>query len=162
MSCSGNHCTASLVQSAEKESCRMIHYQENQLTPDILNTVRTAVGWTSYPVPQLERAIRHTVYSVTAWEEDQPVGIARLTGDGIYYLLCDVAVIPAAQSRGIGRRMVQRLIAMAQQDLANEERASIALVSANGKEPFYASMGFSAIPNAKAGHGMQLFLTAES
>lgn len=139
----------------------MIHYRENQLTPAILNTVRTAVGWNSYPVSQLERAIRCTAYSVTAWEEGQPVGIARLTGDGIYYLLCDVAVIPAAQSRGIGRRMVQQLLDRVQQDLADGERTSITLVSANGKEPFYASLGFAAIPNAKAGHGMQLFLAAE-
>lgn len=139
----------------------MILYRENQLTPDILNTVRTAVGWSSYPVPQLERAIQGTVHSVTAWEDNQPVGIARLTGDGIYYLLCDVAVVPAAQSRGIGRRMVQQLLARVQQDLAAGERASITLVSADGKEPFYASLGFAAIPNAKAGHGMQLFLTAE-
>lgn len=140
----------------------MIHYQENQLTPDVLNTVRIAVGWSSYPILQLKRAIQCTVYSVTAWEEDQPVGIARLTGDGIYYLLCDVAVIPAAQNQGIGRHMVQRLIDLAHQGLADGERASIALVSTNGKEPFYASLGFSAIPNAKAGHGMQLFLTAEN
>lgn len=139
----------------------MIHYQENQLTPAILNTVRTAVGWNSYPVPQLERAIRGTVYSVTAWEDDRPVGIARLTGDGIYYLLCDVAVIPAAQNRGIGRRMVQQLLTRVQQNLADGERASITLVSASGKEPFYASFGFAAIPNAKSGHGMQLVVTAQ-
>lgn len=139
----------------------MIHYRENQLTPAVLNTVRTAVGWTSYPVPRLERALRDTVYSVTAWEDDQPVGIARLIGDGIYYLLCDVAVIPAAQRRGIGRRMIQQLLDRVQQDLAAGERTSITLVSAHGKEPFYASLGFASIPNAKAGHGMQLFLTAE-
>lgn len=140
----------------------MIHYQENQLTPAILNTVRTAVGWNSYSVPQLERAIQGTLYSVTAWEDDQPVGIARLIGDGIYYLLCDAAVVPAAQNRGIGRRMVQQLLARVQQGLAAGERASINLVSADGKEPFYASLGFAAIPNAKAGHGMQLFLTADN
>lgn len=139
----------------------MIYYRENQLTPAILNTVRTAVGWNSYSVPQLERAIQSTAYSVTAWEDDQPVGIARLIGDGIYYLLCDVAVVPAAQNRGIGRRMVQLILTRVQQDLADGERASINLVSANGKEPFYASFGFTSIPNPKAGHGMQLFLTAQ-
>lgn len=137
----------------------MILYQENNLTPDIINQIRTAVGWTPFSSSQLDRAIRGTVWSVTAWEKDQPVGMARLTGDGIYYFLCDVVVVPDAQKKGTGRRLVQHLIDYARKTLAPGERCSITLVSANGKEPFYASLGFSAIPNDRAGHGMQLFLT---
>lgn len=137
----------------------MIHFQENNLTPDTVNQIRTAVGWTTFSPAQLERAIRGTVWSVTAWEKDRPVGMARLTGDGIYYFLCDAAVIPDAQKQGIGRQLVQHLIDHAQKTLAPGERCSITLVSADGKEPFYASLGFSAIPNDRAGHGMQLFLT---
>ena len=137
----------------------MLHYQENSLTPDIINQIRTAVGWTSFSPAQLDRAIRGTVWSVTAWDEDRPVGMARLTGDGIYYFLCDVVVVPDAQKQGIGRRMVQHLIDHARKTLAPGERCSITLVSADGKEPFYALLGFSAIPNDRAGHGMQLFLT---
>lgn len=137
----------------------MIHYQENGLTPDIINQIRTAVGWTAFSRSQLDRAIRGTVWSVTAWESGQPVGMARLTGDGIYYFLCDVAVVPDAQKRGIGRQLVQRLIEHARNTLISGERCSITLVSADGKEPFYASLGFSPIPNERAGYGMQLFLT---
>lgn len=140
----------------------MTDYRENELTPDLLNAVRTAVGWNAFSSVQAERAIRATLYSVTAWEDGHPVGIARLTGDGVYYFLCDVAVVPAAQKKGIGRQMVQHLIRRAQQSLAPGERASVTLVSANGKEAFYASLGFSSIPNARAGHGMQLFLAAEN
>lgn len=137
----------------------MILYQENNLTPDIINQIRTAVGWTPFSSSQLDRAIQGTVWSVTAWEKDQPVGMARLTGDGIYYFLCDVVVVPDAQKQGTGRRLVQHLIDHARKTLAPGEHCSITLVSANGKEPFYASLGFSAIPNDRAGHGMQLFLT---
>lgn len=140
----------------------MIDYRENDLTPDLLNAVRAAVGWSAFSSVQAERAIQATLYSVTAWEDSRPVGIARLIGDGVYYFLCDVAVIPTAQRKGIGRRMVQQLILRAQQSLSPGTRASVTLVSANGKEGFYASLGFSSIPNARAGHGMQLFLAAEN
>lgn len=138
----------------------MTIYEENALTPEIMNTIRTAVGWNAYPLSRLEQAIPATRYSIVAREAGQPVGMARLIGDGIYYFLCDVAVVPSAQQHGIGRRMVQALLDRVRQDLTPGERCSITLVSAEGKEPFYASFGFAAIPNDRAGYGMQLFLTA--
>ena len=92
-------------------------------------------------------------------ENGKPVGMARLVGDGIYYLLCDVAVVPDCQGKGIGGELVRRTIAHARQTLADGERCTIALVSAGGKEPFYESLGFSSVPNDRAGHGMQLSVT---
>lgn len=85
--------------------------------------------------------------------------MARLVGDGIYYLLCDVAVVPSFQGKGVGGELVRRSIAHARQALADGERCTIVLVSAGGKEPFYESFGFSSIPNDRAGHGMQLSVT---
>lgn len=140
----------------------MIIYEENALTPESMNAIRTAVGWSAYSRARLEQAISMTRYSVIARQEGRPIGMVRLIGDGIYYFLCDVAVIPDAQQHGIGRRMVQILLARVRQDLAAGERCSITLVSAEGKEPFYASFGFASIPNTCAGYGMQLFLTAKT
>lgn len=138
----------------------MITYRENALTPEIINTIRASVGWALFSDAQLERAVRSTACSITAFSEGQPVGMARLIGDGVYWFLCDVAVVPAVQKQGIGRQMVQTLLDFAAQTLATGERCSVTLVSAQGKEDFYASFGFAAIPNDRAGHGMQLFLTA--
>lgn len=138
----------------------MITYRENALTPEIINSIRASVGWTPFSDAQLERAVRSTACSITAFSEGQAVGMARLIGDGVYWFLCDVAVVPAAQKQGIGRQMVQALLDFAAQSLATGERCSVTLVSAQGKEDFYASLGFAAIPNDRAGHGMQLFLTA--
>lgn len=136
----------------------MIVYRENDLTPDTVNQLRTAVGWTAYSRPQLERALQSTIRSITAWDGPRPVGMARLTGDGIYDFLYDVIVAPDVQRQGIGRRMVQTLIQHTRRSLAPGERCSITLVSAEGKEDFYASLGFTSLPNSRAGHGMQLFL----
>lgn len=137
----------------------MILYKENCLVPKAINQIRAAVGWGEFSDVQLERAIRATAYSVAAYENGQPVGMARLVGDGIYYLLCDVAVAPAFQGQGIGGQLVRRAIAHARQTLADGQRCTIVLVSADGKEPFYESFGFASIPNDRAGHGMQLSVT---
>lgn len=138
---------------------RMIVYRENSLSPEAINQIRTAVGWSEFSAAQLERAIRTTAYSISAYQNDYPVGMARLVGDGIYYLLCDVAVVPSFQGKGVGGELVRRSIAHARQALADGERCTIVLVSAGGKEPFYESFGFSSIPNDRAGHGMQLSVT---
>ena len=137
----------------------MIVYRENTLSAEAVNQIRTAVGWSEFSATQLEQALRAAAYNVAAFEDDKPVGMARLVGDGIYYLLCDVAVVPDWQGKGIGGELVRRTIAHARQTLAGGERCTIALVSAGGKEPFYESLGFSSIPNDRAGHGMLLSVT---
>lgn len=137
----------------------MIVYRENTLSGEVVNRIRTAVGWSEFSAPQLERALNAAAYNVAAFENGKPVGMARLVSDGIYYLLCDVAVVPDCQGKGIGGELVRRTIAHARQTLADGERCTIALVSAGGKEPFYESLGFSSIPNDRAGHGMQLSVT---
>lgn len=137
----------------------MIVYRDNALSAEAVNQIRAAVGWSEFSVTQLEQALRAAAYNVAAFENGKPVGMARLAGDGIYYLLCDVAVVPDCQGKGIGGELVRRSIAHARQTLADGERCTIALVSAGGKEPFYESFGFSSIPNDRAGHGMQLSVT---
>lgn len=42
--------------------------------------------------------------------------------------------------------------------LQNNERCSIQLIAAKGKEAFYESLGFARIPNDLSGHGMQMFI----
>ena len=101
----------------------------------------------------------YTLYSIAAYQNNRPVGMARLVGDGIYCLLCDVAVVPDCQGKGVGGELVRRVIAHARKALADGERCTIVLVSVGGKEPFYESFGFSSIPNDRTGHGMQLSVT---
>ena len=137
----------------------MIVYRENTLSAEVVNRIHAAVGWSEFSATQPERALRAAAYNVAAFEDDKPVGMARLVSDGIYYLLCDVAVVPDCQGKSIGGELARRTIAHARQTLADGERCTIALVSAGDKEPFYESFGFSSIPNDCAGHGMQLSVT---
>ena len=137
----------------------MITYHENDLSPAEVDRIRAAVGWSALPEGQLAKALAACAYSVAAHQQGQPVGMARLVGDGVYYLLCDVAVLPACQGQGVGRELVRRAVDFARRGLREGQRCSITLVSAKGKEPFYRSLGFASIPGDRAGDGMQLLLT---
>lgn len=47
-------------------------------------------------------ALSRSLYSVTAVDGYRIVGMARLTGDGVYDLIVDVVVMPQYQGKGIG------------------------------------------------------------
>lgn len=63
-------------------------------------------------------------------------------GDCSY--ICDVAVLPDYQGRGVGREMVSRLVA------ASKGHKKIILYSAVGKEDFYRKLGFRRLLTAMA------------
>ena len=122
----------------------MFQYQENTLTIEDIKEIRQAVEWKSFSNEQLDQALEKTTY--------------RLIGDGIYYLICDVAVIPAYQHQGIATKIIEMIIQYAKQSLSSKERCSIQLIAASGKESFYEKLGFALLPNALSGHGMQMFI----
>ena len=60
----------------------------------------------------MERAIAHSHPIVTAWDADRLIGFARATSDGVFRAtIWDVMVHPNYQGAGLGRRLVETLIA---------------------------------------------------
>ncbi len=136
----------------------MIIYEENTLNIEDIKTIRESVHWKMFTDQQLQQALNMTVYSIVVKECEQPIAMGRLIGDGIYYLICDVAVIPSYQKQGIGTRIIQQMIEYVYRHLQSDERCSIQLIAAKGKEEFYESLGFVKIPNDLSGQGMQMFI----
>lgn len=66
------------------------------------------------------------------------VGLARAVGDGMYVLIVDVMVLPSWQRRGIGRRLIERMVASYAVDHGNH----VALFAAPDVAPFYEALGF--------------------
>lgn len=139
----------------------MISYRENCLTPEIIKNIRHNIGWRNFDDQQLNNAIAMTVYNIVVYEDEQPIAMARLIGDGIYYFICDVAVCVEYQGNGIGTTMLKMLIDYVKKNLEEGQRCSIQLISAIGKEDFYKQFGFKIIPNHQSGHGMQIFIQYE-
>ncbi|QHT61544.1 GNAT family N-acetyltransferase [Paenibacillus lycopersici] len=98
------------------------------------------------PVDDLDRIgrmIEHADITVTAWDEDRLVGIARAITDYAYCCyLSDLAVCKEYQSSGIGTALVNRL----REQLGEE--VTLLLLSAPGAMEYYPRIGFERVENA--------------
>ncbi|HML49022.1 MAG TPA: N-acetyltransferase, partial [Clostridia bacterium] len=59
-----------------------ILYSGNTLTAQTLALFREQAGWHVPTIPQAQKALQNTLYSVTASHGGNVVGIGRLVGDG--------------------------------------------------------------------------------
>ena len=93
----------------------------------------------------LETAFRHSRFHVFAFDGGQLVAAGRALADGVdVAYLCDIAVLPAWQGTGLGRQVVERLMAATQ---GHKKRI---LYAVPGKEPFYRRFGFLRMRTAMA------------
>lgn len=84
----------------------------------------------------LYRAFAASHACVFAWREGELVGCARAVSDGVYYAtIFDVCVLPEHQGKGVGRAIVEAMVAR----LPFEK---VFLTAVPGKEGFYAKFGF--------------------
>lgn len=132
-----------------------MNYKENILSCDDYCRLRKSVGWLNFSRQQAEKAIHSSYYTVTAEKDGQVVGMGRLIGDGMYYIIADVVVQPAEQKKGIGSKIVDMLTEYADSETPKGGRSSIQLVAEKGKEDFYEKRGFKMIPHEFCGSAMR-------
>lgn len=94
----------------------MINYQEVQtIKKRLLLALYESVGWTTYTKDpeKLQRAIEQSLKVITAWHEQTLIGLIRGVGDGetILYVQ-DLLLLPEYQNQGIGKELVDRLLAV--------------------------------------------------
>lgn len=93
----------------------------------------------------LETAFSNSMFKVFAREHDTLVAAGRAVADGVdCSYLCDIAVHPAYQGRGLGREVIERLVA------ASQGHRKIILYAVPGKEDFYRRFGFRRMRTAMA------------
>lgn len=73
---------------------------------------------------------------VVALEEHQAVGMGRLIGDGLYYIIADLVERPAHQKKGIGTEIIHMLLAYVDGKTPLGGRSSIQLIAEKGKRSF--------------------------
>ena len=87
----------------------------------------------------------NSMYRCFAYDEGRLVAAGRALADGIdCSYLCDIAVHPDHQGRGVGKEIVDRL-----RDLSRNHR-KIILYAAPGKDRFYLKLGFRRMLTAMA------------
>jgi predicted N-acetyltransferase YhbS len=93
----------------------------------------------------LEVVFGNSMFRCFAYEGNRLVGAGRVLADGRdCAYLCDVAVLPSHQGLGLGKQIIERLIAQ------SRSHAKIILYSVAGREPFYAKFGFLRMKTAMA------------
>lgn len=130
-------------------------WKDNSLTYDIYYNLREGVGWNNFTEPQAREALKNSKYDIVVFTEEKAIGMGRLIGDGIYYTIVDVVVVPEFQGKGIGTKIINEIMNYITKNIPKGGRVSVQLISAKGKDLFYEKIGFKRIPNENCGSGMQ-------
>ncbi len=124
-------------------------------TPQVYHDLRDLAGMTPPPLEAVPKALENSFVCVLAFEtkdmldkstpkpEVHPVAMGRLVGDkSLFLILCDVAVDPAHQHRGLGKRIMQALVDYVD---ANAPQAYVSLVAEPAAQKLYPQYGFKSV-----------------
>ena len=132
-----------------------MEYKENALYYEDYCKLRESVEWLPYSKEQTQKALDNSIYTVIAVDNNHTIGMGRLIGDGVYYLIADIVVHPNYQKQGVGSKIVNMIIEYVEKATPIGGRSSIQLIAVKGKEAFYEKMGFKIIPHEFCGSGMR-------
>ncbi len=137
--------------AAEKK----MQYLKNELTYEQYKILRESVGWYNFSEEQARNALENSIYVLSVMENDKTIAMARLIGDGMYYIIADVVVMPEFQKREIGSSLINKLLEYVQVNIPAGGRVSVQLIAEKGKEKFYQRFGFKKMPRENCGSGMR-------
>ena len=132
-----------------------MEYKENELCYEDYCALRESAGWPLFSKERTRRALINSLYTVIAVQDGRTVGMGRLIGDGMYYMIADIVVQPNCQKHGIGSRIINMLTEYVDKETPIGGRSSIQLIAEKGKEIFYEKLGFKIIPHEFCGSGMR-------
>ena len=132
--------------------------REGSLTPEIFLGLRAACGMAELEPHLVERALSSSLVNLTAVCGSRTVGMVRLVGDGAFvFVIVDLLVLPLWRRRGIGSLLVKEAIAKAGTFVPEGRSVVVSLFSVEGREGFYSRLGFTELPSAGFGAGMQFY-----
>ncbi|XPS94309.1 hypothetical protein M3J09_003630 [Ascochyta lentis] len=120
--------------------------------PQVYHDLRKLAGMTPPPLEAVPRALENSFVGILAYEtkamldestpspDQNPVAMGRLLGDkSLFLLLCDVAVHPEHQRRGLGKGIMKALVDYVD---ANAPHAYVSLVAEPAAQKLYPQYGF--------------------
>lgn len=108
-------------------------------------------GMSFHDADKHRRAFQAAYAVVFAYDGEALIGCGRALSDGVYQAaLYDIAVLPSYQGGGLGRRLVEAL-------MADLDHCNVILYASPGKEDFYRKLGFRGLKT-----GMARFLRADA
>ncbi|HJA90450.1 MAG TPA: GNAT family N-acetyltransferase [Candidatus Jeotgalibaca merdavium] len=126
-----------------------IRYQDNTpISIDSLTQLYQSVGWRNYyKAPAImSQLLPGAWHYISAWEEDQLVGLIRTISDGCYILyIQDILVHPDYQRQAIGTSLMKQMLERA------KDMQQIILTTDDTERTiqFYQSLGFKTMQDLK-------------
>lgn len=146
----------------ERMEVDMIQIKENQLDVQTYLSLREKVNWKKLSEEQARKALENSLITICAFREEQPVGMARMVGDGaVICYVQDLIIIPEVQGQGIGSMLLEYMKGYAQSLIEPGTQMMLDLMCAKGRESFYEKHGFIARPTENLGPGMICYLKGE-
>ena len=122
-----------------------IEYRVNALiTPEQLAAVfeESGIRRPTHDLGRMEKMLAHASLTVTAWDRERLVGVARALTDFCWCCyLSDLAVDSAYQHQGIGKILIERVRAEA------GDEANLLLLAAPEAMGYYPKVGFEPVSN---------------
>ncbi len=118
-------------------------------TVDDYIRVRLAAGLSRKTEEAATIGLKDSLFAVTIFNENEPVGIGRIIGDGgCFFEVVDIAVLPKHQQRGVGTLIMDVLIAYVNEHAPKS--AYVSLMADYGTPTFYEKFGFAKAELPKA------------
>ena len=137
----------------------------NNITPEEYMNLRKIVGWHQFPLEEAQAGLNNSyIWCIREGNcaGGRPIGIGRVVWDHGYVIyIADVIVIPEYQGQGLGRMIMEQIMAFIHEQLKPGYKFMVSLASAKGKQDFYKKFGFIERPNDDVGPGMHQWFECE-
>ncbi|MED3804141.1 GNAT family N-acetyltransferase [Lysinibacillus xylanilyticus] len=91
----------------------IVFKEEKYIDKNDLKVLYGDVEWYAYTkdLDQLQQALLNSIYVLSAWENNQLIGLTRVVGDGLTILyIQDILVLNSHQNRGIATDMMNHIL----------------------------------------------------
>ena len=121
-----------------------IHSQES-VNWEELSSLYIAAGMGNKSPADIKTAFTNSLFKCIVYDSNRMIGVGRVLADGFdAAYICDIAVHPEYQGRGIGKKIVLKLVEF------SKDHRKIILYAAAGKDTFYLKLGFKRMATAMA------------
>ena len=133
-----------------------MEYVRSLETPSVEDycRLRRLAGLTPRSLAAARAGLPNTAVGLVVRLGGEVVGMGRAVGDGLVYLIVDVAVDPAHQGRGVGKAIMAGLIERLREVAPAE--AHVTLLADGEAHRLYAQFGF--FLSAPASPGMEMWI----
>ena len=116
--------------------------------------LRVAAGLSAKTAEAAAKGLPNSLFAVQILHGDAVVGMGRIIGDGgCFFQVVDIAVLPAHQGKGLGKRIMREIRAFIDSEVPDS--AYVSLIADGQAQDLYAQFGFQHTAPASVGMALK-------